>query len=182
MTNEEKIKSLSTRELAKRLIWETRSRSHGADDVFWYSPSGYFSWFKNEAVEDCIKWLKEEAKPTNEEKLKSLSTEELAAALAGFSSYWVGDEEFYFGAFVSNLDDEQESQKEWLKWLRKQEGVREKRLKSLPTEKLALKLADIMQYCTFEECGTEYRSPYAYDLSLKESREAWLDWLKEEFK
>lgn len=62
MTNEEKIKGMSTEQLAERLVWMTKSRSQGGDDIFWNSPSGFFDWFKEEAIKDCIKWLKEEAK------------------------------------------------------------------------------------------------------------------------
>ena len=62
MTNEEKIKNMSTEQLAERLVWMTKNRSQGDDvfDMFWHSPSGFCSWFKEKAVEDCVKWLKEE--------------------------------------------------------------------------------------------------------------------------
>ena len=60
VTNEEKIKSMSTEQLADRLLWMSTSRSQGGDDIFWHSPSGFFSWFKEEAFNDCVKWLKEE--------------------------------------------------------------------------------------------------------------------------
>jgi len=62
MTNEDRIRSMPTEELAERLIWMTKSHSQGSDDIFWHSPSGFLSWFKEKAIKDCIKWLKEEVK------------------------------------------------------------------------------------------------------------------------
>ena len=62
MTNEEKIKSMTTEELAGILVWMTKSHTQNGEDYTWHSPSGYLSWFKAEAVADCVKWLKSEEK------------------------------------------------------------------------------------------------------------------------
>ena len=62
MTNEEKIRNLPVKELARMLIKESKSHTMEGTDYSYYAPfpGAYPKWTPEEAVEETIKWLKEE--------------------------------------------------------------------------------------------------------------------------
>lgn len=63
MTNEEKIKSLSTVQLARLLSFLTRHYDVQIGSAFWHSPfPGRYRLSAEESKNDFVKWLKEEVK------------------------------------------------------------------------------------------------------------------------